>query len=119
MANSIADSEDPEKIYRYVRHELDSMPEIQSLHLRRRELQDRLWSRVAEDIESDRDRLTQIYESNLQSENQGKLELNPEFDYPSHQLKVDIHRMPGGYLQDRNESDLWTGAIYDLSLIHI
>ena len=113
MANSIADSEDPEKIYRYVRHELDAMPEIQSLHLRRRELQDRLWSRVAEDIESDRDRLTQIYESNLQSENQGKLELNPEFDYPSHQLKVDIHRMPGGYLQDRNESDLWTGAIYD------
>lgn len=110
---TIPDSEDSEKIYRHVRQELDSLLEIQTIHQRRRELQDRLWSLVAQDVDRDRDRLTNLYESSFQVGNRGKLELNPQFDYPAHQSKVDIHRMPGGYLQNHDESDLRTGAMYD------
>lgn len=113
VTQNYTDIGDPEKTYRHVRHELDSMPEIQALHQLRRDLQDRLWSIVADDVENDRDRLAQLYESNLQSENRGQLELNSALNYPSHQLKVNIHRMPGGYLQNSQEADLRAGAIYD------
>lgn len=113
IAKTYCEPEDLEKMYRHVRQELDSMPEIQAVHQRRRELQDRLWTRVVNDLEGDLDRLLKTFESNLKVENKGTLELNSKFDYPSHQLKVDIHRMPGGYLQDRDESDFWTGAMYD------
>lgn len=113
VSKTYSNSDKPEDTYRHVRQELDSMPEIQAAHQRRRELQDRLWSRVAMDLENDRDRLLKTFESNLKVKNKGTLELNSEFNYPSHQLNVDIHRMPGGYLQDRDESDFWTGAMYD------
>ena len=113
ISTSYSDTDDAEKIYRGVRQELDSIPEIQAAHQRRSELQDRLWSRVAKDLESDRDRLTRVFETSFEGENKGKLELNSEFDYPHHQLKADIHRMPGGYLKNSDEADFWTGAVYD------
>ena len=112
ISTSYTETEDPEKIYRGVRQELDSIAEVQAAHQRRRELQDRLWSRVAMDLESDRDRLVSAFEANFEQQ-QGKLKLNSKFDYPLHQLKADIHRMPGGYLKDSDELDFWTGAVYD------
>ena len=113
LSTSYIDIDDPETIYRDVRQELDSIPEVRAAHQRRRELQDRLWSRVATDLESDRDRLIDTFEANFAGENKDNLELNSEFSYPLHQLKTDIHRMPGGYLKDNDEADFWTGAIYD------
>jgi SAM-dependent methyltransferase len=113
ISASYTNAEDPEKIYRGVRRELDSIPEVKAAHQRRRELQDRLWSRVAMDLESDRERLTSAFEASFERENRGKLELNSDFNYPLHQLKADIHRMPGGYLKDTAQEDFWTGAVYD------
>ncbi len=108
-----SDSDDSESLYRHIRQELDANPEIQKAHQRRSTLQDRLWERVANNIKSDRDRLAREYASLLKIKDKGGLELNAKLDCPRHQLKVDIHRMPGGYLQDHDESDFWTGAIYD------
>ncbi len=53
VTKDFTESKDSEKIYRHVRRELDSMPELQALHERRRELQDRLWSLVANDVARD------------------------------------------------------------------
>ncbi len=39
IAKTYCEPEDLEKMYRHVRQELDSMPEIQAVHQRRRELQ--------------------------------------------------------------------------------
>ncbi len=108
-----AKSDDSEVRYRSIRSQLDSNPEIQAAHERRKILQDRLWDRVAIDLQEDSDRLFQEFKSYLKTQNQGTLVLNPDLEYPRHQLKVDIHRMPGGYLQDRDPSDFWTGAVYD------
>lgn len=113
LAAKYSESDEPESLYRLVRRELDATPEIQAVHQRRRELQDRLWNQVTSEIESDRDRLNSEFESYQKLQNKGKLELNSQFNYPLDQLKVDIHRMPGGYLQNRDEADFWTGAIYD------
>ena len=113
ISDTNAKSDDSEVRYRSIRSQLDSNPEIQAAHERRKILQDRLWERVAIDLQSDRDRLFQEFKSYLKNNNKGTLVLNPELEYPRHQLKVDIHRMPGGYLQDSDPSDFWTGAVYD------
>ncbi|VEP17425.1 SAM-dependent methyltransferase [Hyella patelloides LEGE 07179] len=112
MSAAYSESDDSEIVYRDIRRQLDKIPEVQAAHQRRRILQDRLWKRVAIDLKSDRARLIKEWESS-QNINQGNVELNSDFDYPRHQLKADIHRMPGGYLQDDNNSDFWTGATYD------
>ncbi|MGV2827669.1 methyltransferase domain-containing protein [Myxosarcina sp. GI1(2024)] len=113
IAANYPESENSESLYRHIRQELDATPEIQAANQRRSELQDRLWERVASAIESDHDRLNREFESYQKIPDRGKLELNSEFDYPRYQSKVEIHRMPGGYLQNRDEADFWTGAIYD------
>jgi ubiquinone/menaquinone biosynthesis C-methylase UbiE len=113
LSANYGDTDDSEAIYRHIRQELDATPEIQLAHQRRAILQDRLWERVVIEIDRDIDRLESEFESYLKIKNQGKLALNSELNYPTHQLKVDIHRMPGGYLQDRDKADFWTGAMYD------
>ena len=106
-------SDNSELSYRHIRQELDATPEIQAANQRRSILQDRLWERVTIDLKSDSDRLKSEFEYYQKIPNKGRLELNSEIDYPRHQLKVDIHQMPGGYLQNKDESDFWTGAMYD------
>jgi ubiquinone/menaquinone biosynthesis C-methylase UbiE len=113
LSANYSQADDSELIYREIRQELDATPEIQSANKRRAILQDRLWERVSIEINYDRDRLASKFQSYLKLKNKGKLELNSEFNYPEHQLKVEIHRMPGGYLQNRDEFDFWTGAMYD------
>lgn len=113
ISGNYSESDDSESVYRHIRQELDATPEVQAANQNRSVLQDRLWEKVLTDIKSDRDRVASEFESYQKIKNKGRLELNPEFDYPTHQLKVDIHRMPGGYLQYKDESDFWTGATYD------
>ena len=113
ISANYSESDDPELLYRHLRQKLDAIPEIQAAHKKRRLLQDSLWKKVVKDIDSDRDRLTREFEFYSKIQDKSKLELNPSFEYPSHQLKVDIHRMPGGYTQSENESDFNTGAVYD------
>ncbi|PZD70720.1 Ubiquinone/menaquinone biosynthesis C-methyltransferase UbiE [Acaryochloris thomasi RCC1774] len=96
--------------YSYFREELDQSPEMQAANQRRSSLQDSLWQQVSEEIGKDRDRLAQEFET--YAKNQERLELFPDLKIPVHQLKVDIHRMPGGYLQDKVD-DFWQGILYD------
>lgn len=103
--------ENQDKLYLKVRHVLDGCPEVQAVHHRRGVLQDRLWSQVLVDIESDRQRLEAVYQAHQQG--QGSLELNPGLNIPSHQLKTHIHRMPGGYLRDPEADSVEAGALYD------
>ncbi len=101
----------PDNLYLKVRPVLDRYPEVKEVHHRRGVLQDRLWAKVLTDINADHQRLEAVYQS--QQSGQGGLELNPELDMPSHQLKTHIHRMPGGYLQDLETDSFGTGALYD------
>ncbi len=105
------DEENQEKLYLKVRQVLDECSEVKQAHYRRGELQDRLWARVLMDIDDDRQRLEDVYQCHLKGK--GGLELNPDLDIPSHQLKTNIHRMPGGYLHDRQEDSFGSGVLYD------
>lgn len=94
-----------------LRKQLDAIPAIQEANQQRSKVQDKMWSYAQASIDKDRDRLMEAY----QQYNRGlsQLELNPEVSIPSHQSKVNIHRMPGGYLEDRGEEDFWAGVLYD------
>ncbi len=101
------------QVYARVRQQLNQNPDIQEGHRQRTLLQDELWQQVISSINGDRLRLTKAFEFYHWQKNQGLLELNPEMEYPAHQLKTEIHRMPGGYCQNCDESDFFTGAMYD------
>lgn len=99
-----------EQLYLKVRQALDACPEVDAANRRRGELQDRLWASVLSEIEADRQRLEAVYCSHQQGG--GGLELYPELTMPAHQQKTNIHRMPGGYLQD-SEDGFAAGVLYD------
>ena len=44
----------------------------------------------------------------------GSLTLNPAIDMPHYQTSVDIHCVPGGYLAELGEDDVYAGARYDI-----
>ncbi len=96
--------------YTDLRKALDKSAEVQAANQGRSTLQDTLWQQVADAINQDRERIGQEFER--YSGSQTRLELNPNLDIPAHQLKVDIHRMPGGYLQDSGD-EFWQGVLYD------
>ena len=105
------DEANQDRLYLKVRQALDQCSEVKEANYRRGALQDRLWDRVLSDIDADRQRLEAVYQSQL--EGQGGLELNPDLDIPAHQLQTNIHRMPGGYLDDREENRFSSGLLYD------
>ncbi|WP_346290846.1 class I SAM-dependent methyltransferase [Sphaerothrix gracilis] len=111
LSEKFAQAENQEISYPHLRQELDRSAEIQAVHHQRGVLQDRLWQQVADEIEKDRDRLAAAFAT--YSQPQDTLELDPNLEIPAHQLKANIHRMPGGYLQDGGDADFWTGALYD------
>jgi SAM-dependent methyltransferase len=43
----------------------------------------------------------------------GELTLDPSVAPPAYAAAIDIHCMPGGYLQDRGDGDMGAGAVYD------
>jgi SAM-dependent methyltransferase len=104
-------SENPNQLYLQVRQILDQDPEIKAVHDRRGMLQDRLWAQVLSDIAADRQRLEAAYQQHRHGK--GGLELNANLQVPSHQSKTNIHRMPGGYLQDLEADSFESGALYD------
>ncbi len=94
-----------------LRKQLDAIPAIQEANQQRSQLQDKMWAYTQASIDNERNYLLQAYEENFKGSSQ--LELNPDLVIPLHQTKVDIHRMPGGYLQDQGEDDFWSGLLYD------
>lgn len=97
--------------YAVLRQKLDRSSVIQAANQRRSELQDQLWEQVAEQIGQDRDRLSEAFQTHAAG--QTNLALNSSLKIPNHQSKVDIHRMPGGYLQDTDDADFYSGMLYD------
>jgi SAM-dependent methyltransferase len=106
-----AETSDSEELYRHVRADLDADPEVQAVNQQRGELQDRMWATAAAAIQGDRARLEQVYRSHQTGA--GALALNPVLDVPKHQRQCEIHRMPGGYLQDLATDPFGSGALYD------
>lgn len=104
-----AEADSPNQLYLKIRRDLDSCPEIQAVHRDRGQLQDRLWASVLKEIECDRPRIESVYAAHRG----GRLDLNPDLDFPIHQRKTDIHRMPGGYLQDLDTDSFGSGLLYD------
>jgi SAM-dependent methyltransferase len=94
-----------------IRRQLDACEEIRAANARRQQLQDRLWAIVGGAVEKDRQRLETVFRSRQRG--LGTLELKPDLVPPAHQLRTDIHRMPGGYLQDEDGEGFHTGALYD------
>ncbi len=90
---------------------LDNCPEVQDVHAHRGVLQDRLWAKAASDIASDRQRIEAAYAKHQTGK--GSLALNPNLAIPTHQLKRNIHRMPGGYLQHSEADSFIPGLVYD------
>jgi SAM-dependent methyltransferase len=111
VIEAAAEGESQEKLYLAIRHTLDHCPDVETVHHRRGELQDRLWAQVLEEIEADRQRLETVYADHQQGK--GGLELNPDLEIPMHQRATDIHRMPGGYGQDQGKDGFRTGLLYD------
>jgi SAM-dependent methyltransferase len=106
-----ANDADADSLYRQVRLVLDGCAEVNQVHHRRGEFQDRLWASVLTAIEDDRSRLEAVYHRHQTGP--GGLELDPDLEFPRHQLKTHIHRMPGGYLQDPHSDSFETGVLYD------
>lgn len=103
--------ENPERLYFKIRQVLDDCPEVKETHLLRGVYQDRLWAQVLEEIDADRSRLEAVYQDQL--EGKGQLALNPNLEIPAHQRKTNIHRMPGGYVDDRETESFESGILYD------
>jgi SAM-dependent methyltransferase len=103
--------EDRDRLYLKVRQVLDRCSEIEQTNNHRGVLQDRLWATVLTAIEQDRQRLEDVYQCHRAGK--GNLELNPDLDIPTHQLKTNIHRMPGGYVGDCEPDSFTSGVLYD------
>lgn len=102
---------DINSLYLQIRKVLDNCAEVQQINEYRGILQDKMWASVATKIREEQPRLESVYQSHLQGK--GSLELNSNLKLPLHQLKTNIHRMPGGYLNG-SESELFEGgALYD------
>jgi SAM-dependent methyltransferase len=110
ITSAYPDEKNQDKLYFKVRQILDECPEVKETNYRRGVFQDRLWTNVLTAIDEDRHRLEAVYQGHL--EGKGELELNPDLDIPIHQLKTNIHRMPGGYLHDPEDS-FSSGVLYD------
>jgi hypothetical protein len=111
IASAYPDEASQSRLYLKVRQALDECAEVKETNHHRGVLQDHLWIRVLRCIDNDRQRLEDIYQRHLKG--QGGLELNPNLEIPSHQLKTNIHRMPGGYLHDLEEDGFRSGVLYD------
>ncbi|MGB8698199.1 MAG: class I SAM-dependent methyltransferase [Thermosynechococcaceae cyanobacterium] len=111
IASAYPNEENQDRLYLKVRHALDDCSEVKETNKRRGVLQDRLWANVQAAIAKDRQRLEETYQCHL--DGKGGLELNPNLDIPTHQLKTNIHRMPGGYLRDLEADSFGTGVLYD------
>lgn len=101
---------DTNKRYAQVRKALDACPEVKAVHAQRGVLQDRLWAKAKSDIDRDRQRLEAAYQTH--DTGIGRLDLDPNLVLPAHQLKAEIHRMPGGYLTV-DPSSFISGTVYD------
>lgn len=111
ITTAYPNEENQDRLYLKVRQALDECSEVKETNYCRGVLQDRLWDKVLTAIDADRSRLEDVYECHLKGK--GDLELNRDLDTPAHQLKTNIHRMPGGYLDNPKEGSFRAGVLYD------
>ena len=75
--------------------------------------QDQLWRLVGAAVDADQDRMALRLKS-LSNQSRGSLEVRPELPGPAYLVAADVHRMPGGYMNEDDAEDLRAGALYDL-----
>ena len=72
--------------------------------------QEQMWNSVGECVDRQLPELERRCTKDLPG---GSVRTNPQFVPPNYLTAVDIHLMPGGYAQDRGESDVRQGAVFD------
>lgn len=96
--------------------ELPSLIEEQDSYLNwscmNRASQDRMWSLLSEQIDSDYPRIARKAQESTRKV-EGSLELDASVKTPDYQGRAPIHGQPGGYMLDRGDSDLSAGILYE------
>ena len=73
--------------------------------------QDRMWSLLSEQIDTDQTRIDQTADSAGAAN--GSLTLAECESVPAYQTRATIHGQPGGYMLDRGSDDLAAGVLYE------
>jgi len=76
-----------------------------------RAAQEMMWDSVGAGV--DRQIGGLIAKSKARRNRLGSLRLDPNFRTPRYLSAIDHHSMPGGYVTDGTEDDVWAGAVYD------
>lgn len=74
--------------------------------------QELLWESVMDPLESDLDSINETAKA-LSSNATAPLESSSQFDVPRYVRAIDIHCMPGGYVNSLSDDDVAVGALYD------
>ena len=97
------------------RHEVRGFMERESYHQAwgslMRTAQEMMWDSVGASV--DRQIGDLIAKSKAPRSRLGSLRLDRDFRAPRYLTAIDHHGMPGSYLTDRTEDDVWAGAVYD------
>jgi ubiquinone/menaquinone biosynthesis C-methylase UbiE len=97
------------------RHEVRGFMEREPYHQAwgslMRTAQEMMWNSVGASV--DRQIGGLIVKSKARRSRLGSLRLDRDFRAPRYLTAIDHHGMPGSYLTDRTEDDVWAGAVYD------
>ena len=97
------------------RHEVRGFMEREPYHQAwgslMRTAQEMMWDSVGASV--DRQIGGLIAKSKARRSRLGSLRLDRDFRAPRYLTAIDHHSMPGSYLTDRTEDDVWAGAVYD------
>ena len=94
-----------------VRGDMEREPYHQAWGSLMRTAQEMMWDSVGASV--DRQIGGLIAKSKAPRKRLGTLRLDRHFRAPRYLTAVDHHSMPGSYLTDRTEDNLWAGAVYD------
>ena len=91
---------------------IEQLPAYRPWACATRAAQDRMWTLLAEQIDTDYPRIAALAEEQPASP-AGSLKLDPGMHMPAYMQRTHIHGQPGGYLLDRGGDDLAAGILYE------
>jgi len=95
-----------------IHDEMLDLPSFRLWAAATRASQDRMWSLLADQVDADYDRIA-ADASDFTRESIGSLTLGTTAEIPGYQTESCIHGQPGGYMLDRDGSDLAAGILYE------
>ncbi len=93
-------------------HEVRALNSYKLWSCANRASQNRMWQVLAEQIDNDYDRITQVADE-VSANAPGSLDLDETLQAPDYQFAANIHGQPGGYMLNRAEHDLAAGILYE------